>query len=75
MIHIPFVCTVMLSDLEFKFKKIITILRMWLLVLALALLGSCCAAEDISGCCTHLAVTRWVVVSWMDDDDLVVFLQ
>ena len=51
---------------------------MWLLVLALALLGSCCAAEDISGCCTHLAVTRWVVVvvvSWMDGDDLVVSLQ
>ena len=38
---------------------------MWLLVLALALLGICCSGEesgDISGCCTHLAVTRWVLM-------------
>ena len=40
---------------------------MWLLVLAVALLGSWCSAAeeedgDISGCCTHLAVTRWVTV-------------
>ena len=40
----------------------IFLIRMWLLVVALALLGNFCAAEDISGCCTHLAVTRWVMV-------------
>ena len=40
----------------------IFLIRMWLLVVTLALLGNFCAAEDISGCCTHLAVTRWAMV-------------
>ena len=44
-------------------KKNLILPRMWLLVLAPALLGSLTRAEndetDISGCCTHLAVTRW----------------
>ena len=46
-----------------KYKKRPNFARMWLLVLAPALLGSLTLAEndetDISGCCTHLAVTRW----------------